>query len=427
MTSLKTIYFAGKVDSYRAELFKCEAVMESDAGSLVRTAVGGECFYGGPTAFTRAKVAPDHSWENKAHGIVGTDGYLPDDSYNEDRDAAAYALVSKADQETYFHFAGWELPANTIADTISNDGSGGISQTGAVRRCFEQIDRADAVHAYIDTLECPGTLAELGYASAKGIEIHLVISPSLQPKQVFEWYPISGNCGCGPCDSLLEASNQMCGLETPMKTNGDQFLYYINNEPRWMTMKEFREWATDQHSKGYPDVKSVSSEPKSSGHFYGFSIDRIIRNADRYSGDEYGQHSFSEREIIHEYKFERPEKDELWFIKNLPGVKSCRYGGPTDINPDLLLFPPKPEPKPEPPKGEKAAPVSPKMRFEVLVRDGYRCQACGAAAADGATLEVDHIVPRARGGQNVLWNLQTLCFDCNRGKRDKIVPPPPAA
>jgi len=60
--------------------------------------------------------------------------------------------------------------------------------------------------------------------------------------------------------------------------------------------------------------------------------------------------------------------------------------------------------------------VTPSIRYEVLKRDGYRCQACGASAKDGARLEVDHRVPIAKGGSNHLSNLWVLCDKCNRGK-----------
>lgn len=62
-----------------------------------------------------------------------------------------------------------------------------------------------------------------------------------------------------------------------------------------------------------------------------------------------------------------------------------------------------------------------KMRTAVLKRDGHRCVKCGAnARAETSTrLEVDHIVPLARGGSSEFSNLQTLCFACNQGKKDR--------
>jgi len=63
------------------------------------------------------------------------------------------------------------------------------------------------------------------------------------------------------------------------------------------------------------------------------------------------------------------------------------------------------------------------MRFRVLRRDRYRCRACGRSpATDPKTvLHVDHIRPVSKGGGlggRALRNLQTLCKDCNLGKRD---------
>lgn len=56
-----------------------------------------------------------------------------------------------------------------------------------------------------------------------------------------------------------------------------------------------------------------------------------------------------------------------------------------------------------------------KLRHEVFKRDGYRCRECGASK-DETSLEIDHIVPVARGGTNDIDNLQTLCRECNRMK-----------
>lgn len=60
-------------------------------------------------------------------------------------------------------------------------------------------------------------------------------------------------------------------------------------------------------------------------------------------------------------------------------------------------------------------PIPRKLRHEVFQRDGYRCRECGASK-DEATLEIDHILPVAKGGTNDIDNLQTLCRECNRKK-----------
>jgi len=61
-------------------------------------------------------------------------------------------------------------------------------------------------------------------------------------------------------------------------------------------------------------------------------------------------------------------------------------------------------------------PLSKKLRFEVLKRDGYVCQYCGHGAPK-VVLHIDHIVPVARGGSNDIENLVTACEACNSGKR----------
>ena len=60
------------------------------------------------------------------------------------------------------------------------------------------------------------------------------------------------------------------------------------------------------------------------------------------------------------------------------------------------------------------------LRYDVMMRDGFRCVLCGATQADGVKLHVDHIVPLAKGGKTEMSNLRTLCERCNMGKRDKI-------
>lgn len=62
--------------------------------------------------------------------------------------------------------------------------------------------------------------------------------------------------------------------------------------------------------------------------------------------------------------------------------------------------------------------VSDRLRFRVLMRDGFFCQSCGASPQKtrGVELHVDHVVPWSKGGETVLENLVTKCLSCNLGK-----------
>ncbi|MBR9977525.1 MAG: HNH endonuclease [Bacteroidetes bacterium] len=57
-------------------------------------------------------------------------------------------------------------------------------------------------------------------------------------------------------------------------------------------------------------------------------------------------------------------------------------------------------------------------RKNILRRDGHRCQYCGATAPP---LTVDHVIPKARGGQDSWENLVTACLSCNNRKRDNTI------
>jgi len=62
--------------------------------------------------------------------------------------------------------------------------------------------------------------------------------------------------------------------------------------------------------------------------------------------------------------------------------------------------------------------ISGTIRYEVLKRAKFRCELCGISAKEKA-LEVDHIIPRNKGGSDDISNLQSLCYSCNSMKRDK--------
>jgi 5-methylcytosine-specific restriction endonuclease McrA len=57
-------------------------------------------------------------------------------------------------------------------------------------------------------------------------------------------------------------------------------------------------------------------------------------------------------------------------------------------------------------------------RTQILIRDRYRCQYCGASGT-GFDLTIDHIIPRSRGGRTVPENLCAACFLCNQRKGDR--------
>ncbi len=57
-------------------------------------------------------------------------------------------------------------------------------------------------------------------------------------------------------------------------------------------------------------------------------------------------------------------------------------------------------------------------RQNVFARDGFKCQYCGTSGSF-ETLNYDHVVPRARGGQTVWENIVTTCYPCNTHKGDR--------
>lgn len=64
-----------------------------------------------------------------------------------------------------------------------------------------------------------------------------------------------------------------------------------------------------------------------------------------------------------------------------------------------------------------------KLREFIKKRDNFTCCICGNSThvEPNLLLEIDHIIPVAKGGQTVEDNLQTLCWKCNRAKSDKIM------
>ena len=69
-------------------------------------------------------------------------------------------------------------------------------------------------------------------------------------------------------------------------------------------------------------------------------------------------------------------------------------------------------------RARDAKPISGTIRYDVISRAKGRCEACGISS-DERALDVDHIMPRNKGGETEIGNLQALCYKCNSEKRDR--------
>lgn len=72
---------------------------------------------------------------------------------------------------------------------------------------------------------------------------------------------------------------------------------------------------------------------------------------------------------------------------------------------------------------EQRALMTKKLREYIKKRDNFTCCNCGNSTykEPNLLLEIDHIIPVAKGGCTVEDNLQTLCWKCNRAKSDNIL------
>lgn len=73
------------------------------------------------------------------------------------------------------------------------------------------------------------------------------------------------------------------------------------------------------------------------------------------------------------------------------------------------------------PKREDVHKIPLGLRYDVLMRDHFKCVRCGNSPATDPTckLHVDHAVAFSMGGKTVPANLQTHCEKCNIGKSNK--------
>lgn len=74
--------------------------------------------------------------------------------------------------------------------------------------------------------------------------------------------------------------------------------------------------------------------------------------------------------------------------------------------------------------------ISAQLRMDILDRNGFTCQLCGATGGDPnpvdpsrkVRLVIDHITPISQGGTNDRTNLRALCTACNQGRSNLEAP-----
>jgi hypothetical protein len=148
----RIIYFAGKVaksGGYRNVLFPSDMMSpENHLRDGMKMATTLDILYGGPTA-----ISCDHGC-----------------SHGDTTHGNAYGCGVEIDERT--------------ADTEEG-------QSFLVKRCLRQIQESDGVFAFIDSLDCFGTLAEIGYAAAMRKPVQIVIDEALREKIEFTGEVIS--------------------------------------------------------------------------------------------------------------------------------------------------------------------------------------------------------------------------------------------
>jgi len=74
--------------------------------------------------------------------------------------------------------------------------------------------------------------------------------------------------------------------------------------------------------------------------------------------------------------------------------------------------------------------ISDKLRRQILERNGFTCQVCGAGAGEVSgcefgrkcRLQIDHIIPISQGGTDEEYNLRAVCIWYNKDKANLKVP-----
>lgn len=104
------------------------------------------------------------------------------------------------------------------------------------------------------------------------------------------------------------------------------------------------------------------------------------------------------------------------------GWKILSHNDTVELKPGQYMLA---EPPPERKRVTFAPGISQKLRAQVLERNGFTCQMCGATPGDidevtgrKVRMHLGHIKDKSLGGKDELSNLRTLCSSCNQGAKN---------
>ena len=118
------------------------------------------------------------------------------------------------------------------------------------------------------------------------------------------------------------------------------------------------------------------------------------------------------RKVIQERLKSEINKSMAWGkLVKTPSKPPMRTDGGQEAAPELVLVSHKP----------RAPRLSAReLRSRLVIADGLKCQGCGWIPHHEEYMEVDHRVPKSRGGRDDLRNRVLLCGPCNGTKGNKL-------
>lgn len=171
---------------------------------------------------------------------------------------------------------------------------------------------------------------------------------------------------------------------------------YIKRKEQISKQKKER-WAND------PEYRRKASER---GKIYREKNKEKLRQYDVARQEIKNQQARERYAKNEEYRKRRVEKSRKYYIENieeLKGKRKQKYQRYYKKN------------------GDKISITSMKKRLEIMIdmskKQGDKCNGCKRKMPHILDYEIDHIIPRAKGGKDIQDNLQLLCPRCNNIKR----------